>query len=840
MIILSLIFLSLFTNISLGADTLSPNQSLWDNGHTLVSQHHKFELGFFSPPSSASRYLGIWFKNISRLTPVWVANGNNPIPDSTGILSLTPAGNLVIYNNQTKSAVWSSNSSAANSVLQLLDSGNLVVKHIDSGDYAWQSFDYPGDTLIPGMKLGWDLIKNKEWYITSWKSLDDPSTGEFSYRLNHRGLPQIVLYRGLDIQYRSGPWDGVRFGNGSPFKPNSIFNPIFVFNSSHVYYTFENSDSTVVSRFVVNQTGLIQHVAWSEKREEWVDIVTLQGDTCDSYEMCGPNGVCIFDAAADCRCLGGFKPKSLQDWNKRDWTDGCKLSLQCDVVGGVGVGEDDGFMKFSGMKLPDNSTFLRNGTGLSREECEVACLKDCNCVAFAVTLVNTCVVWFGVLLDVRQYNGEGGQDLYVRVVKSELGFKSKKKNIAGITSGAVISVLLVAGLIGWFVVRKGRRRQKKRAWALDRSTHESESNPHDDDVEEMELPLFELSSVTIATNNFAYTNKIGEGGFGPVYKGKLPNGQEIAVKRLSATSGQGIKEFKNEVILISKLQHRNLVRLLGCCIPLVKKCVHREERMLVYEYMPNGSLNSFIFSQTKGKSLEWRRRFDIIVGVARGLLYLHRDSRLRIIHRDLKASNILLDIDMNPRISDFGIAREFGGDQSEENTKTIIGTYGYMSPEYAIKGSFSIKSDVFSFGVLVLEIVSGKRNRGFYHADHDLDLLGHVCIHFLIDETSFHSSKFAWKLWNEEDAMKLVADSIQSSPVSESEVLRCIQVALLCVQHRAEDRPTMASVLSMFESENLAPTQPKQPGFYGETFTANTDPCIVDNNEMTLTTLHGR
>ncbi|XP_047308360.1 G-type lectin S-receptor-like serine/threonine-protein kinase At4g27290 [Impatiens glandulifera] len=823
MIILSLILLSLFTNISIGADTLSPNQSLWDNGLTLVSQHHKFELGFFSPSSSASRYLGIWFKNINRLTPIWVANGNNPIPDSSGILSFTPAGNLVIFNNQTKSAVWSSNSSASNSVLQLLDSGNLVLKHIDSGDYLWQSFDYPGDTLIPGMKLGWDLVKNKEWYITSWKSLDDPSTGEFSYRLDHRGLPQIVLHRGLDIQYRSGPWDGVRFGNGPPLKPNTIFNPIFVFNSSYVYYTFENSDSTIVSRFVVNQTGLIQHVSWSEKREEWVDIVTIQGDTCDSYEMCGPNGVCSFNDAADCRCLGGFKPKSPQDWNKRDWTDGCsaKLSLRCDLGGGGG--EDDGFMKFSGMKLPDNSTFLRNGTGMNREECEMACLKDCNCVAFAVTLVSGCVVWFGVLLDVRQYNGEGGQDLYVRVVKSELGFNSKKKIIVGITSGAVISVLLVAVLIGWFVVRKGRRRRIKGAWSLDRSTYGNESNPHDDDVEELELPLFELASVTIATNNFSYTNKIGEGGFGPVYKGKLPNGQEIAVKRLSATSGQGLKEFKNEVILISKLQHRNLVRLLGCCI-------HREERMLVYEYMPNGSLDSFIFSQTKGKSLQWRKRFDIIVGVARGLLYLHRDSRLRIIHRDLKASNILLDIDMNPRISDFGMAREFGGDQSEENTKTIIGTYGYMSPEYAIEGSFSIKSDVFSFGVLVLEIVSGKRNRGFFHADHDLNLLGH-----------------AWKLWNEEDAMKLVADSIQSSPVSESEVLRCIQVALLCVQHRAEDRPTMASVLSMFESENLAPTQPKQPGFYGETFTANTDssstgknPCIVDNNEMTITTLHGR
>ncbi|KAI3753835.1 hypothetical protein L2E82_25899 [Cichorium intybus] len=235
----------------------------------------------------------------------------------------------------------------------------------------------------------------------------------------------------------------------------------------------------------------------------------------------------------------------------------------------------------------------------------------------------------------------------------------------------------------------------------------------------MELPLFSFSTIAKATGNFSADNIIGEGGFGAVYKGMLEEGLEIAVKRLSKTSSQGLDEFKNEVICISKLQHRNLVKLLGCSI-------QEDEKLLVYEYMPNGSLDSCIFDKARSMLLDWTTRFNIINGIARGLLYLHQDSRLRIIHRDLKASNVLLDMDMNPKISDFGIARSFGGNETQANTERVVGTYGYMSPEYALDGVFSIKSDVFSFGVLVLEIVIGKRNRGFIHPEHDNNLIGHA------------------------------------------------------------------------------------------------------------------
>ncbi|KAG4178034.1 hypothetical protein ERO13_A10G016300v2 [Gossypium hirsutum] len=220
-----------------------------------------------------------------------------------------------------------------------------------------------------------------------------------------------------------------------------------------------------------------------------------------------------------------------------------------------------------------------------------------------------------------------------------------------------------------------------------------------------EFPSIQLDILLAATNHFSDENKLGQGGFGPVYKGTLADGKEIAVKRLSETSSQGLVEFKNEIMLIAKLQHRNLVRLLGCCL-------EKNEKLLVYEFMPNKSLDVFLFDSKLAAQLDWQKRFNIIKGIARGILYLHEDSRLKIIHRDLKASNVLLDYEMNPKISDFGMARIFE-DKNEANTNRLVGTYGYMAPEYAMEGLFSIKSDVFSFGVLLLEIISGKKEQWF-------------------------------------------------------------------------------------------------------------------------------
>lgn len=380
---------------------------------------------------------------------------------------------------------------------------------------------------------------------------------------------------------------------------------------------------------------------------------------------------------------------------------------------------------------------------------------------------------------------------------------------------ATIIGMIVSSFVGYYVCqwRKGIIKAQQETSMYNESQELSRDH-------ELELPIFHLDSIYAATNKFSSENKIGQGGFGPVYKGQLLNGQEIAVKRLSQSSGQGVEEFKNEVVLFAKLQHRNLVRLLGCCI-------QGQERMLVYEFLPNKSLDNFIFDPTKKELLPWRNRFNIIVGIARGLLYLHEDSRLRIIHRDLKASNVLLDNEMCPKISDFGIARIFGAEQMEHLTNRVMGTFGYMSPEYAMSGHFSVKSDAFSFGVLVLEIISGKKNWGFKHPEHNLNLVG-----------------YAWKLWNEEKPLQLM-DQLSEILFSENEVKRCIQVGLLCVQQRMEDRPTMSQAVFMLSNESASLPEPKEPGFCVETFSVRVESSSISetmssDNGVTITALAGR
>ncbi|KAH9651041.1 G-type lectin S-receptor-like serine/threonine-protein kinase [Citrus sinensis] len=310
------------------------------------------------------------------------------------------------------------------------------------------------------------------------------------------------------------------------------------------------------------------------------------------------------------------------------------------------------------------------------------------------------------------------------------------------------------------------------------------------------LPFFSLASVSAATNNFGVENKLGEGGFGPVYK-----------------SGQGLEEFKNEIKLTAKLQHRNLVRLLGCC-------VEQGENVLIYEYLPNKSLDSFLFDTTKEGLLGWGARIRIIEGIAQGLLYLHQYSRLRVIHRDLKPSNILLDSNMIPKISDFGLARMFGGDELQSNTKRIVGTYGYMSPEYAIHGFFSIKSDVFSFGVLLLETLSSKRSTRFFNTN-SLTLLGH-----------------AWNLWKDDRSWELMDPKLQCEASYPIVMKRYINVALLCVQENAADRPTMSEVISMLTNEFVNLPSPQQPGF--SSLKKSVETVARSMNRLTLSVMDAR
>ncbi|KAL2472606.1 G-type lectin S-receptor-like serine/threonine-protein kinase [Forsythia ovata] len=796
---LHIVFLSLLLEFCSALDILTSNATII-NGKTLVSSGQSFELGFFSPSNSSKWYIGIWYTKYPEIV-VWVANRENPLGNSSGVLTIGPDGDLVLLN-ATTGVVWSSNSSRTEpgSAAQLLESGNLVLKRKEDNteSYIWQSFDFPSDTLLLGMKMGWNLSTGVNRYLTSWKDDNDPSPGDITYRIDNPGMPQFVLRRGSEKIFRTGPWNGIRF-SGTGVPSNIIFKAIFVYNNEDLYYMNEASDNSIISRLTVNQSGLLQRFVLNKGDSSWSTMYSTRNDPCDEYGVCGANGICKISSRPICECLYGFVPKSKREWDVLRWSTGCvrRIPLNCQ--------QGEGFVKLRSVKLPDLLHFTLNKS-MSLKECEAECLKNCNCIAYANSDNREggsgCFMWFGDLIDIREFSEDNEQDIYIRMPASELNH-NKKTRVVLIFVISSLSGILILGFLIWYIIRRSK---KKRASA--------------NNGEDIELPMFDLTTITTATKNFSLTNMIGEGGFGIVYKGTLSTGQEVAVKRLSKNSGQGLQEFKNEVILIAKLQHRNLVRLLGCC--------HEgDERMLIYEYMPNKSLDYFIFDQDRKALLTWQKRFKIAMGISRGLLYLHQDSRLRIIHRDLKTSNILLDSDLNPKISDFGIARSFGGDQTEIKTKRVIGTYGYMSPEYAVDGKYSVKSDVFSFGVLLLEIVSGRKNRTFHHSDHHHNLLGH-----------------AWLLFKEGRALELVDDISELSFV-ESEVLRCIHVGLLCVQKLPQDRPTMALVVVMLSKDGEALPKPKEPGFFverscTETETSTSEERRITQNEVTITVLEAR
>ncbi|KAK3219345.1 hypothetical protein Dsin_013315 [Dipteronia sinensis] len=817
-------------------ETITGTQFITDDeNESLVSSDGNFKLGFFSPGKSQARYVGIWFNKISEQTIVWVANRETPVRNSVGIFKIAD-GNLAVFCCNQSSPLWSTNVSvpAQSSAAKLLDSGNLVL--VAKETIIWQSFDYPTNTILPGMKFGWNRKTGLNHILTSWKSIDDPTPGEFTSRIDPHSIRQIFLCKNSVPHWRSGPWNG-RNMNGLPdigshkdyFTDQIDFiNITFVNNDNEIYVQSSPKNVDIFSIIVLQSTGFLKRLIWHES-QGWIKVQVVLQDMCDEYMRCGPNAICNQDTFTHCGCIPGFERLYPHDWY---------LKCQETRKKGCGKGDGEGFVRLEGVKFPDarNSTLYSN---MSLEECEKECLKSCNCTGYANVYVNEmgrgCIAWYGELRDMRRY--KSGQDFYLRVDALELAAdaqKNAKVHVMATKSTLVFIIVphvvetLLAALCFYYLwrrnaKRKGQKQKQQRCQRLVLDSARSLSNHIDSPNSSggsgsTELTLFELSTVTAATDHFSSANKLGRGGFGPVYKGQLPNGQEIAVKRLSTNSGQGILEFENEVLVIAKLQHRNLIRLLGYCI-------EKEEKLLIYEFLPNKSLDYLIFAdQSRKQLLDWKTRFDIILGITRGILYLHQDSRLKIIHRDLKVSNILLDGEMQPKISDFGTARIFATNETQANTKRVVGTCGYMSIEYALDGLFSMKSDVFSFGVILLEIVSGKKNRGFFH-----------------DYPYANLIQYMWELWRDGKALEIVDSCIYDSCPA-NEVMRCIQVGLLCVQDNAKDRPSMSNVVFMLSNETVLPS-PKKSSFpvrYSEPDSSTTTGTKCSNNEVTNTTFDGR
>ncbi|CAM8921507.1 unnamed protein product [Rhodiola kirilowii] len=798
-------------------DSITKTQVISDPGF-IESNGSVFRSGFISLNNSTNRYFGIWY-NTAVPKVLWVANRENPLTNSSGVFRISEQGNLVLSSGENE-VLWSTDvsTSGANwTSVQLLDSGNLVLQEVN-GDLLWQSFDHPGDTFWSPMTLSSNPRTGENKSITSWLGLSDPSYGNFSVGIVPLNVPEVFIWNNGEPYWRSGPWNGQVF-IGVPAM-NSVYLDGFSVGTEadgSTYMAVNFADESFLAAYQITSAGLLVQWTWDEAA--WDISWTSRESECDVYAKCGVFGICNANKFPVCSCVRGFEPENAGEWKAGNRTSGCRRAsqLKCDRirnVTGQASDEDDGFLKLQKVKVPDRTEWWP----YSEINCSSNCLKNCSCIAYSFDRGIGCMTWSGGLIDVQEFAAVG-TDLYLRVAHSEL---SKRRDYKAVIIVAAI-LGLAAVLIILFISLKWR--QGRNSGELLLFNRGDETPPFsDNDVDHaklQEMPLYSFEQLATATGNFDAANKLGQGGFGPVYKGTFVDGKEIAVKRLSRASGQGLAEFMNEVVVISKLQHRNLVRLLGCC-------VEKDEKMLIYEYMPKKSLDAYLFDPLKQGNLQWRKRYEIMEGIGRGLLYLHRDSRLRIIHRDLKPSNILLDAELNPKISDFGMARIFESNQDQANTLRVVGTYGYMSPEYAMEGRFSEKSDVFSFGVLLLEIVSGRRNTSFHQDDSSLSLLGLV-----------------WSLWNEGRTEALIDPALSNSNGQRQEILRCIHIGLLCVQELASDRPSVSTILPMLTSEILDLPRPKQPAFVTTGSSASLASAVristrFSVNRVTITEVRGR
>ncbi|PKI73778.1 hypothetical protein CRG98_005849 [Punica granatum] len=481
------------------------------------------------------------YNKVSEPTVFWVANRDRPINDTSGVLSINSHGDLVLHCcNNGSSTIWSTNVSTTSSdnatTAQLRDTGNLNLLQRLGNRVMWQSFDHPSDTLMPFMKLGQDPITGMDWVLTSWRSEDDPGSGNFTFRIDFMGYPQLFLYKNGAPRWRGGPWTGLRWSGMPRMTNNYIVDISFENNQKEFSILYGLRNTSTISRMVVESSGMICRFIWHAGDGQWNELWTAPVHECDYYKACGPNSNCNPYNADQfiCTCLPGFEPQTPADWLLRDGSGGCIRSL-----GASTCQSGEGFVKVALVKVPDTSRAYVN-MSMSLKECERECLKNCSCTAYASADERQggtgCLAWYGDLLDIRTFSNTG-QELYVRVDAAILARLTKKDRSP---RKWLIGVTLLASVILAFLV----------------------------------------------------------------------------------------------VLFMMKKRH------------------YEEKKSL----------------------LDWRKRFEIAMGIARGILYLHQDSRLRIIHRDLKASNVLLDASMNPKISDFGMARICGGDQVEGNTRRVVGT----------------------------------------------------------------------------------------------------------------------------------------------------------------------
>ncbi|CAN6216490.1 unnamed protein product [Urochloa humidicola] len=756
----------------------------------LHSPDGTFTCGFYNISPNSSTF-SIWFSKVSERTVVWSANPLRPVYTWGSKVKLNFDGGMVLrdYGGQI---VWTNNVSSSNAEqAQLLDTGNLIVK--GKGDtILWQSFNSPTDTLLPTQRI------NATIKLVSTNRLLVP--GHYSLHFDDQVL--ISLFdnqKDLSFIYWPDPtatiWQKLRI----PFMINTsgVLDRLGQFRGSdNTSFMAADWGSHIIRRLTLDHDGNLRLYSLNDDGAWLVTWMAFQ-QLCNVHGVCGMNGICVYTPAPSCVCPPGFEVNDPTDWGQ-----GCrpKINITC----------DEQKMKF--VHLPNTNFYgldLSAHRSVSLNLCKNICLSDCSCNGFAYFQGSGDCYPKAILLNGRSLHGMGS--MYLKLAKDlEVSESSIPQshffgpkygpNCSGVTNEYVIanftrrnktsqniskylyfygflSAIFVAELIfivlGWFILRR-ERNQLRGAWPAEVG-YEMITN---------HFRRYTYRELVKATGKFK--DELGRGASGIVYRGILKDNREIAVKKLGDIN-QGGEEFQHELSVTGRIYHMNLVRVWGFCSD-------GPHRILISEFVENGSLDKTLFSVEGSKILlEWKQRFHIALGVARGLAYLHHECLEWVIHCDVKPENILLDENLEPKIADFGLTKLLNRGGSNINVSRIQGTRGYLAPEWVSSLPITAKVDVYSFGVVLLELLKGARISDMEKNEgEEVEMVLGRIVRMLKENLKFDGTEQSW--------IPEFIDTKLNGEFNYMQARTMLKLAVSCLEEDRSKRPTMENVVQMLVS----------------------------------------
>ena len=774
-LILSLAFSFPLSSSTLDAMSKGTSLSI-EKPEVLISPNGVFSAGFYSVGDNDFCF-AIWFSN-SR-TVVWMANRDQPVNGKRSKLSLQKNGNILL-TDAGKFTVWATNTVSLSSVqLSLYNTGNLVLRNLE-GVILWESFDFPTDTLLPQQPL------TRNTKLVSSRSQTNYSSGFYELFYDNDNL-LCLLFNGPDVSsiYWPDPWL-VSWEAGRTSYNNSriaVLNSLGNFSSSDDFNFMSNDYGAMVNRrFTLGYDGNIQLYSWEEERQTWVVSWQAIQRPCTIHGACGANSLCgyVIGSSRKCSCLPGYKMK-----NSADWSYGCEpeFDISCNK-------NESDFLPLSHADFYGyDFGFFPNYTF---DQCINLCLQACDCKAFQYNFHEDTSSWncYPKTLLLNGYHSSYFTgDIYLKLPKSkydsyvnhaeqfslvcsnegtiELARTYVKSSVNGTVKFMLWFACGVGGLevICIFVV-----------WCLLLRTRKSSgADKQGYVIAATGFKIFTYAELKRATKGF--TEEIGRGAWGAVYKGVLSDKRVAAIKRLNEAN-QGEGEFLAEVSIIGRINHKNLIEMWGYC-------ADGKHRLLVYEYIEHGSLAENLSAGT----LDWKKRFEIAQGTAKGLAYLHEDCLEWVLHCDVKPQNILLDSNYHPKVADFGLSKlQNKGVLPNSTFSKIRGTRGYMAPEWVFNLPITSKVDVYSYGIVVLEMVTGKGpTRSVHDIDEGVEMENERLVTWVREKKN---AKFA--NWIED-----IIDPIMVARCDMGKMEILVQMALQCVEEDKDARPTMSQVVEM-------------------------------------------